>query len=75
MIECFLSTLFSYREVVGQAQLLLGNFRSHESIRRGVIKEAKLIIENEKRKLQRIRNLEYPEASPPDTVYLEADAT
>jgi len=32
MIECFLSTLSSYWEVVGQAQLLLGNFRSHESI-------------------------------------------
>jgi hypothetical protein len=29
MIECFLSTLSSYREVVGQARLLLGNFRSH----------------------------------------------
>jgi len=38
MIECFLSTLSSYREVVTQARLLLGNFRSHESIRRGVIK-------------------------------------
>ena len=29
-IECFLSTLASYREVVGQARLLLGNFHSHE---------------------------------------------
>ena len=75
MIECFLSTLSSYREVVGQAQLLLGNFHSHESIRRGVIKEAKLIIENQKKKLQKIRNLEYQEVSPPDTAYVEADAT
>jgi len=33
-IECFLSTLSSYREVVNQARLLLGNFRSPESIRR-----------------------------------------
>ena len=74
-IEYFLSTLSSYREVVNQAQLLLGNFRSHESIRRGVMKEAKLIIENQKRRLQRIRNLEYQEVSPPDTAYLEADAT
>ena len=74
-IECFLATLSSYREVVGQAQLLLGNFHSHESIRRGVIKEAKLIIENQEKKLQKIRNLEYPEVSPPDTAYMEADAT
>jgi len=29
-IECFLSALSSCREVVGQARLLLGNFRSHE---------------------------------------------
>jgi hypothetical protein len=75
MIECFLSTLSSYREVVTQARLLLGNFRSHESIRRGVIKEAKLIIENQKKKLQKIRNLEYQEGNPLDTAYLEADAT
>ena len=39
-IECFLATLSSYREVVKQAKLLLGNFHSHESIRRRVIKEA-----------------------------------
>jgi hypothetical protein len=75
MIECFLSTLSSYREVVTQARLLLGNFRSHESIRRGVIKEAKLIIENQKKKLSKIRNLEYQEGNPPDTAYVEADAT
>jgi hypothetical protein len=74
-IECFLSTLSSYREVVTQAKLFLGNFRSHESIRRGVIKEAKLIIENQKKKLQKIRNLEYQEGNPPDTAYVEADAT
>ena len=75
MIECFLSTLSSYREVVGQAQLLLGNFRSHESIRQGVIKEAKRLIENQKKKLQKIINLEYREGNPPDTAYLEADET
>ena len=74
-IECFLSTLSSYREVVGQARLLLGNFHSHESIRRGVIKEAKLIIENQKKKLQKIRNLEYPEGNSLDTAYMEADGT
>jgi len=74
-IECFLSTLASYREVVGQAKLLMGNFHSHESIRRGVIKEAKLIIENQKKKLQKIRNLEYPEGNSLDTAYVEADGT
>ena len=74
-IECFLSTLSSYREVVTQARLLLGNFRSHESIRKGAIKEAKLIIENQKKKLPKIRNLEYQEGNPLDTAYLEADAT
>jgi len=74
-IECFLSTLSSYREVVTQAKLLLGNFRSHESIRRGAIKEGKLIIKDQEKKLQKIRNLEYQEVSPPDTAYLEADAT
>jgi len=75
MIECFLSTFSSYREVVNQARLLLGNFYSYESIRRGVIKGAKLIIENQKRKLQKIRNLEYPEGNSLDAAYLEADAT
>ncbi len=74
-IEWFLASLSSYREVVTQAKLLLGNFRSHELIRRGVIKEAKLIIENQKRKLQQIINLEYKEGNPPDTAYMEADAT
>jgi len=74
-IECFLASLSSYREVVGQARLLLGNFHSHESIRRGVIKEAKLIIENQKKKLQKIRNLEYPEGNSLDTAYIEADGT
>jgi len=74
-IEYFLASLSSYREVVTQARLLLGNFRSHESIRRGVIKEAKLIIKNQKRRLQKIMNLEYKEVSPPDTAYIEADAT
>jgi len=60
---------------VNQARLLLGHFRSHESIRKQVIKEAKLIIENQKRKLQKIINLEYKEGNPPDTAYMEADAT
>ena len=75
MIECFLATFSSYREVVTQAKLLLGHFRSHESIRQGVIKEAKGLIEAEKKRLQNIRNLTYPETIPPDTAYLEADAT
>lgn len=74
-IECFLSTLASYREVVNQARLLLGNFHSHESIRRGVIKEAKLMIENQQKKLRQIENLDYPDKEAPDTAYIEADAT
>jgi len=74
-IECFLSTFSSYREVVTQAKLLLGHFRFHESIRQGVIKEAKGLIEAEKKRLKNIRNLTYPETIPPDTAYLEADAT
>jgi hypothetical protein len=74
-IECFLSTLASYREVVIQARLLLGHFRSHESIRKGVIKEAKLMIENQEKKLKQIENLDYPDKEAPDTAYIEADAT
>lgn len=74
-IEYFLASLSSYREVVTQARLLLGSFRSHESIRRGVIKEGKLIIENQEKKLKQIENLNYPDKEAPDTAYLEADAT
>ena len=43
-IENFLSSLSSYREVVIQARLLLGYFRSPEAIRQSVIKEGSLII-------------------------------
>lgn len=74
-IEYLLASLSSYREVVGQARLLLGNFRSHESIRRGVIKEGKLILENQEKKLKQIENLNYPDKEAPDTAYMEADAT
>jgi len=74
-IENFLSSLSSYREVVIQARLLLGNFRSHEAIRQSVIKEGSLIIENQKKKLRQIENLDYPDKEAPDTAYLEADAT
>jgi len=74
-IENFLSSLSSYREVVIQARLLLGNFRSPEAIRQSVIKEGSLIIENQKKKLRQIENLDYPDKEAPDTAYLEADAT
>jgi hypothetical protein len=74
-IENFLSSLSSYREVVTQARLLLGNFRSHEAIRQSVIKEGSLILENQKKKLKQIENLDCPDKEAPDTAYLEADAT
>jgi len=45
------------REVVTQAVFLLGSFRSHESIRRGVIKEGSLLVENQEKKLKQIENL------------------
>ena len=74
-IEDFLSSLSSYREVVTQARLLLGNFRSHEAIRQSVIKEGKLIMENQEKKLKQIENLNYPDKEAPDTAHMEADAT
>jgi len=74
-IENFLSSLSSYREVVTQAKLLLGSFRSPEAIRQSVIKEGNLIIENQKKKLRQIENLDYPDKEAPDAAYLEADAT
>jgi len=74
-IENFLSSLSSYREVVTQAKLLLGSFRSPEAIRQSVIKEGKLIIEDQEKKLRQIENLDYPDKEAPDAAYLEADAT
>ena len=74
-IECFLSSLSSYREVVEGIGLLIGGPRCHEAIRQSVIKEGKLIIENQEKKLKQIENLDYPDKEAPDTAYLEADAT
>jgi len=74
-IECFLSALSSYREVVEGIRLLIGGPRCHEAIRQSVIKEGKLIIENQEKKLRQIENLDYPDKEAPDTAYLEADAT
>ena len=74
-IECFLSALSSYREVVEGIRLLIGGPRCHEAIRQSVIKEGSLIIENQKKKLRQIENLDYPDKEAPDTAYLEADAT
>jgi len=75
MIECFLASLSSYREVVGQLELLLGHSRSHESIRRNILSEARLIIEHEQEHLQQIENLAIPEKEAPPVSYTEADAT
>jgi len=74
-IECFLSSLSSYREVVEGIRLLIGGPRCHEAIRQSVIKEARLIIENQEKKLRQIENLNYPDKEAPDTAYIEADAT
>ena len=74
-IECFLSGFSSYREVVEGIRLLIGGPRCHEAIRQSVIKEGSLIIENQKKELKQIENLDYPDKEAPDTAYLEADAT
>ncbi len=74
-IECFLSGFSSYREVVEGIRLLIGGPRCHEAIRQSVIKEGKLIIENQEKKLKQIENLNYPDKEAPDTAYMEADAT
>jgi len=74
-IECFLSALSSYREVVEGIRLLIGGPRCHEAVRQSVIKEGKLLLENQKKKLKQIENLNYPDKEAPDTAYMEADAT
>ena len=66
-IECFLSGFSSYREVVEGIRLLIGGPRCHEAIRQSVIKEGKLIIENQEKKLKQIENLDYPDKEAPDT--------
>jgi len=75
MMECFLASLSSYREVVRQAELFLGYSRSHESIRKSVLAEAKLLIEQENKKFQQTENLELPPKEAPEVAYTEADAT
>ena len=74
-IECFLSGFSSYREVVEGIRLLISGPRCHEAIRQSVLKEGKLIIENQEKKLRQIENLNYPDKEAPDTAYMEADAT
>jgi hypothetical protein len=74
-IECFLSSLSSYREVVEGIGILIGGPRCHEAIRQSVIKEGKLLLEKQEQKLKQIENLDYPDKEAPDTAYLEADAT
>ncbi len=74
-IECFLSGFSSYREVVEAIKLLIGGPRCHGAIRQSVIKEGKLLLENQEKKLKQIENLDYPDKEAPDTAYLEVDAT
>ena len=74
-IECLLASLSSYREVVNQARLLLGYSRSHESIRKTILSEAQLMIEQEQKRLQQIENLDLPQKQAAEISYTEADAT
>ena len=69
MIECFLASLSSCREVTRQLELLLGHYRSHESIRHNILYRGRLIIEYEEDKLQRIENLEILEKEAPPVSY------
>ena len=75
MAECLLASLSSYREVVNQTRLLLGHTRSHESIRKNVLSEARLIIEHEQQHLKQIESLDLPEKQAAEISYTEADAT
>jgi len=75
MMECLLASISSYREVVNQTRLLLGYSRSHESIRRTILSEAKFMIEQEQKHLQQIENLDLPEKQAAEIAYTEADAT
>jgi hypothetical protein len=74
-IECFLSGFSSYREVVEGIRLLIGGPRCHEAVRQSVLKEGKLLLENQEKKLRQIENLDYPDKEAPDTAYMEADET
>lgn len=75
MMECLLASLSSYREIVNQTRLLLGHTRSHESIRKNVLSEARLIIEHEQQHLKQIESLDLPEKQAAEISYTEADAT
>ncbi|MCJ7788801.1 MAG: UPF0236 family protein [Candidatus Atribacteria bacterium] len=74
-IECFLASLSSYREVANQVKLLVSNSRSHEYILKGIITEARLIIEQQKKRLCQTEDLANPEKEVSPTAYLEADPT
>jgi hypothetical protein len=73
MMECLLATLSSYREVVNQTRLLLGYSRSHESIRKNILSEAKLMIEQEQKHLQQIENLDLPAKQAAEIAYTEGE--
>jgi hypothetical protein len=75
MMECLLASLSSYREVVEQVQLLLGHSRSHESIRKSILTEGRLLIEHEQQRLQQMENVGLPAKEAPEIAYTEADST
>ena len=68
MIESLLAIIASCWEVVTQTKWLLGHFRSHESIRWEVVKEAKGLIKAKKGR--KIWNLTYSEKKALDTTYI-----
>jgi hypothetical protein len=40
-------------------RLLIGGLCSHEAVRQSVLKEGKLLLENQEKKLRQIENLDY----------------
>lgn len=65
-----------YREAEGLMKELVGSSRSHESIRKGVIKEGEEIKRHEEAEIWKIKNLkEEYKGEESEVVYIEADGT
>lgn len=77
-IEMFIASITPYRGAVENIELITGYRRSHESLRQSVMKEAERIVAYQKNSIARTNRLqvkdeEFPD--PPDTAYMETDAT